>query len=189
MTIAYDRPRTKRASLRFAAPSSSVSPCSTRPSSTAWVPARTRRGRAGHQDVLPAIRELGIGFVPYSPLGRGFLTPAVKPGSEYPEGDMRRWDARWQEENYTANAEAVGQLTELAESKGITVTQLALAWLLAQAEDVVAIPRHAEPGAAAGERRCRRGDPRAHRPRARARDPAPRIVRQPVPDVGHASVG
>ena len=91
-------------------------------------------------DVLPVIRELGIGFVPYSPLGRGFLTSTVKPGSEYPEGDMRRFDERWQGENYTANVKAIEQLSELAKSKGITVTQLALAWLLAQGPDVVPIP-------------------------------------------------
>jgi aryl-alcohol dehydrogenase-like predicted oxidoreductase len=90
--------------------------------------------------VLPVIRELGIGFVAYSPLGRGFLTSTVKPGSEYPEGDMRRFDERWQGQNYEANVRAVGQLTELAESKGITVTQLALAWLLAQGQDIVPIP-------------------------------------------------
>ena len=90
--------------------------------------------------VLPTVRELGIGFVPYSPLGRGFLTSTVKPGNEYPEGDMRRFDARWQGENYDANVKAIGQLTELAKSKGITVTQLALAWLLAQGEDIVPIP-------------------------------------------------
>ena len=90
--------------------------------------------------VLPTIRELGIGFVPYSPLGRGFLTSTVKPGNEYPEGDMRRFDERWQGENYDANVKAIGQLRDLAESKGITVTQLALAWLLAQGEDIVPIP-------------------------------------------------
>ncbi len=90
--------------------------------------------------ILPVIRELGIGFVPYSPLGRGFLTSTVKPGSEYPEGDMRRFDERWQGENYEANVRAIGQLTELAKSRGITVTQLALAWLLAQGQDVVPIP-------------------------------------------------
>ncbi|HEX4205589.1 MAG TPA: aldo/keto reductase, partial [Ktedonobacteraceae bacterium] len=72
--------------------------------------------------VLPVVRELGIGFVPYSPLGRGFLTSTVKPASEYPEGDMRHnFDERWQGENYDANVKAVRQLTELAESKGITV--------------------------------------------------------------------
>ena len=90
--------------------------------------------------VLPVIRELGIGFVAYSPLGRGFLTSTVKPGSEYPEGDMRRFDERWQGQNYEANVRAIGQLTELAKSKGITVTQLALAWLLAQGQDIVPIP-------------------------------------------------
>jgi aryl-alcohol dehydrogenase-like predicted oxidoreductase len=91
-------------------------------------------------DVLPVIRELGIGFVPYSPLGRGFLTTTVKPGNEYPEGDMRTFDERWQGENYKANVQAIRQLTELAESKSITVTQLALAWLLAQGQDIVPIP-------------------------------------------------
>jgi aryl-alcohol dehydrogenase-like predicted oxidoreductase len=90
--------------------------------------------------VLPAVRELGIGFVPYSPLGRGFLTRSVKPANEYPEGDMRRRDLRWQGDNYTANVRAIEQLTELAVSKGITVTQLALAWLLAQGDDMVPIP-------------------------------------------------
>lgn len=91
-------------------------------------------------DILPVLRELGIGFVPYSPLGRGFLTGEVKPANEYDEGDMRRWDERWQGANYEANVRAIGQLTELATSKGISVTQLALAWLLAQGEDIVPIP-------------------------------------------------
>ena len=90
--------------------------------------------------VLPTIRELGIGFVAYSPLGRGFLTSTVKPGSEYPQDDMRRFDERWQGENYAANVKAVRQLTELATSKGITMTQLALAWLFAQGQDIVPIP-------------------------------------------------
>lgn len=90
--------------------------------------------------VLPVLRELGIGFVPYSPLGRGFLTSDVKPASEYPEDDMRSWDERWQGENYEANVRAVERLRELAEAKGITVTQLALAWLLAQGDDIVPIP-------------------------------------------------
>lgn len=96
--------------------------------------------RAVEAEILPVIRELGIGFVPYSPLGRGFLTSVVKPGREYAEDDMRRWDERWQGDNYTANVTAIGQLTELAESKGITVAQLALAWLLAQGDDIVPIP-------------------------------------------------
>jgi aryl-alcohol dehydrogenase-like predicted oxidoreductase len=90
--------------------------------------------------VLPTVRELGIGFVAYSPLGRGLLTNTVLPGSAYPEGDMRRFDERFQGENYDANLRAVERLRELAAAKGIKVTQLALAWLLAQGDDVVPIP-------------------------------------------------
>ena len=90
--------------------------------------------------VLPAVRELGIGFVAYSPLGRGFLTGAVKPADQYDETDMRRRDPRWQGENFGRNKEAIDRLTALAESKGITAPQLALAWLLAQGDDVVPIP-------------------------------------------------
>jgi len=91
-------------------------------------------------EILPLLRELGIGFVPYSPLGRGFLTGEIKPASEYPADDMRSWDDRWQGENFTHNKAAVEQLAKLAESKGITTTQLALAWLLAQGDDIVPIP-------------------------------------------------
>jgi aryl-alcohol dehydrogenase-like predicted oxidoreductase len=90
--------------------------------------------------LLPTTRELGIGFVAYSPLGRGFLTGAVKPSAEYEEGDMRRFDPRWQPGNFEKNLDAVRQLGQLAEDKGITVSQLALAWLLAQGEDIVPIP-------------------------------------------------
>ena len=96
--------------------------------------------RAVEDAVLPAVRELGIGFVPYSPLGRGFLTGDFKPAADYPADDMRSWDGRWQPGNYERNAGAVRQLTELAGRKGIKVTQLALAWLLAQADDIVPIP-------------------------------------------------
>lgn len=96
--------------------------------------------RAVEADVLPVVRELGIGFVPYSPLGRGFLTGAGKPAAEYPADDMRSWDDRWQPGNYERNVAAVRELTTLAEGKGITVTQLALAWLLAQGEGIVPIP-------------------------------------------------
>jgi aryl-alcohol dehydrogenase-like predicted oxidoreductase len=91
-------------------------------------------------EILPAIRELGIGFVPYSPLGRGFLTGTVKPGSEYDETDMRRSDPRWQGEDFERNVAALEQLRELAAAKGIEPTQLALAWLLAQGDDIVPIP-------------------------------------------------
>lgn len=96
--------------------------------------------RAVEADVLPVLRELGIGFVPYSPLGRGFLTGVVKPAAEYPADDMRSWDDRWQPGNFERNAAAVQALRELAEARGITVTQLALAWLLAQGDDIVPIP-------------------------------------------------
>lgn len=90
--------------------------------------------------LLPTTRELGIGFVPYSPLGRGFLTGVVKPAAEYEETDMRRVDPRWQPGNFEKNLDAVRQLEDLAKSKSATVSQLALAWLLAQGEDIVPIP-------------------------------------------------
>ncbi|MFI1354487.1 aldo/keto reductase [Streptomyces sp. NPDC020898] len=96
--------------------------------------------REVEEKTLPVLRELGIGLVPYSPLGRGFLTGVVKPASEYPADDMRSWDERWQGENYTYNLGATDQLKELAEAKDITSAQLALAWLLAQGDDVVPIP-------------------------------------------------
>ena len=91
--------------------------------------------------VLPTVRELGIGFVAYSPLGRGMLTGDLKPAAEYPEGDMRRdMDERWQPGNFERNAEAVRRLTELSCARGIAVSQLALAWLLAQDDHLVPIP-------------------------------------------------
>jgi aryl-alcohol dehydrogenase-like predicted oxidoreductase len=92
------------------------------------------------EQVLPTLKELGIGFVAYSPLGRGFLTGTAKPAGEYHETDMRRTDPRWQPGNYERNLDAVTQLQALATSKGATVSQLALAWLLARDEDNVPIP-------------------------------------------------
>jgi aryl-alcohol dehydrogenase-like predicted oxidoreductase len=96
--------------------------------------------RAVEPQVLPLLEELGIGFVAYSPLGRGFLTGEVKPGSEYPDDDMRSYDPRWQGEDFEKNTNAVSELKELAAEKGITVGQLALAWLLAQKDYIVPIP-------------------------------------------------
>lgn len=96
--------------------------------------------RAVEDAVLPVVRELGIGFVAYSPLGRGFLTESVRPAADYPADDMRSLDARWQPGNFEKNRDAVAQLVALANSIGISVTQLALAWLLAQGDDVVPIP-------------------------------------------------
>ena len=101
--------------------------------------------RAVEGPILPVLRELGIGFVPYSPLGRGFLTGDVKPASEYPADDMRSWDDRWQPGNFEKNVEAINELKRMAESKGATVTQLALAWLLAQGDDIVPIPGTRKP--------------------------------------------
>ncbi len=96
--------------------------------------------RGAEAEILPVLRELEIGFVPYSPLGRGFLTTDLRPASAYPADDMRSWDDRWQPGNFERNADAVRRLSELAEGRGITVAQLALAWLLAQGDDVVPIP-------------------------------------------------
>jgi aryl-alcohol dehydrogenase-like predicted oxidoreductase len=73
--------------------------------------------RAVEPEILATIRERNIGFVAYSPLGRGFLTSDVKPAADYPEDDMRRWDDRWQPGNYEKNAEAIEQLTALAGEK------------------------------------------------------------------------
>jgi aryl-alcohol dehydrogenase-like predicted oxidoreductase len=90
--------------------------------------------------VLPVLRDLVIGLVPYSPLGRGFLAGGLKPGPEHPEDDYRRSDPRWQGEEFERNAEAIRLLTRLAGERGITIAQLALAWLLAQGNDIVPIP-------------------------------------------------
>jgi aryl-alcohol dehydrogenase-like predicted oxidoreductase len=92
------------------------------------------------EKLFPTLDELGIGLVPYSPLGRGFLTGTAKPAAEYDRTDMRHTAARWQPGNFEKNLEATRQLTELASSKGATVAQLALAWLLAQGEHIVPIP-------------------------------------------------
>lgn len=92
------------------------------------------------ETLFPVLDELGIGFVAYSPLGRGFLTGTARPADEYEETDMRRSDPRWQPGNFERNLEATRRLGELAEAQGVTVAQLALAWLLAQREDIVPIP-------------------------------------------------
>lgn len=92
------------------------------------------------EELLPTLRELGIGFVPYSPLGRGFITGSAKPATELPEDDSRKNLPRWQPGNFEKNMAAVILLSELAVSKNATIAQLALAWLLAQGEDIVPIP-------------------------------------------------
>lgn len=92
------------------------------------------------EQMFPVLRELGIGFVAYSPLGRGFITGTAKPAGTYDATDMRNHDPRWQPGNFEKNLKAVQQLTELAATKNATVSQLALAWILAQGEDIVPIP-------------------------------------------------
>ena len=92
------------------------------------------------EGILPLLRELGIGIVPFSPLGRGFLTGSAKPAADYPEGDFRRGDPRFQGENFAANMRAAATVREVAAKKGATPGQVALAWLLHKGDDVVPIP-------------------------------------------------
>jgi aryl-alcohol dehydrogenase-like predicted oxidoreductase len=91
-------------------------------------------------EILSTCRELGIGVVPFSPLGRGFLTGAVKSVADLPEDDMRRGLPRFAEGNFERNMAIVDALRKLAEEKGVTAGQLALAWVQAQGEDIVPIP-------------------------------------------------
>lgn len=91
-------------------------------------------------DIIPLIRELGIGFVPYSPLGRGFLTGNARRAEELPDGDYRKNDPRYQGANFDANMKAADAVKAVASAHGATMAQVALAWLLAQGPDVVPIP-------------------------------------------------
>ncbi|HEY9524589.1 MAG TPA: aldo/keto reductase [Thermopolyspora sp.] len=92
------------------------------------------------EEILPALRELGIGLVAYSPLGRGFLTGAITDPSQFAEGDFRTGSPRFQGDNFDKNLALARKVGELARAKGITSAQLALAWVLAQGDDVVPIP-------------------------------------------------
>jgi len=96
--------------------------------------------REPEEEILPTVRELGIGFVAYSPLGRGFLSGAIKSLDDLEDGDFRRNNPRFQGENFEKNLELVDRVGEIAEEKGAQAGQLALAWVLAQGEDVVPIP-------------------------------------------------
>ncbi|HCP56966.1 MAG: aldo/keto reductase [Pseudomonadaceae bacterium] len=90
--------------------------------------------------VLAKCRELGVGFVPYSPLGRGFLTGALKSPEDFAEDDYRRFTPRFQGENFQRNLQLVAQIEKMAADKGVQPSQLALAWVLAQGDDIVPIP-------------------------------------------------
>jgi aryl-alcohol dehydrogenase-like predicted oxidoreductase len=94
--------------------------------------------RDPEREILPTLRELGIGFVAYSPLGRGFLSGKFKKPEDIPEGDFRRDNPRFQGENFKRNLELVARASELAREKNVTVSQLALAWVLSRG--VVPIP-------------------------------------------------
>ena len=96
--------------------------------------------RDPEDDILPTTRELGIGFVAYSPLGRGFLTGRFKSFDELPDDDYRRNSPRWQGQNFQKNLDLVRQVETLATTKGFTPSQVALAWLLHRGEDIVPIP-------------------------------------------------
>jgi aryl-alcohol dehydrogenase-like predicted oxidoreductase len=96
--------------------------------------------RDPEDEVLPVCRELGIGFVPYSPLGRGFLSGRFKSPEELDQNDFRRNGPRFTGENLQANLQLAAKVAEIAQEKGITPAQLALAWVLAQGEDLVPIP-------------------------------------------------
>ena len=91
-------------------------------------------------DVIPVLRELGIGLVPFSPLGRGFLTGEVKRAEDYPEGDFRRGDPRYQGENFDANVKAAQTVRDIAAIKHAKPGQIALAWVLHKGQDFVPIP-------------------------------------------------
>jgi len=90
--------------------------------------------------IIPLLRELGIGLVPFAPLGRGFLTGTAKRAEEYPAGDFRRGDPRYQGKNFDANMRAASVAREMGAKKGLTSGQIALAWLLHKGPDIVPIP-------------------------------------------------
>jgi aryl-alcohol dehydrogenase-like predicted oxidoreductase len=91
-------------------------------------------------EILPALRDLGIGLVPYSPLGRGFLTGSFKSTDDVQDGDFRKNNPRFQGENFAANAALVKTIEDIAATKHATAAQIALAWVLAQGDDIVPIP-------------------------------------------------
>ena len=141
-------------------------------------------------EVLPTVRELGIGFVAYSPLGRGFLCGRIRSADDLDERDFRRRGPRFQEDNLQRNLELVREVEEVAAEKGATPSQVALAWVLARGEDIVPIPgtkRRSYPGGerGGGRDRAEAGGRRAARPRVpgrrrRRRPLSGHVHRQPV---------
>jgi aryl-alcohol dehydrogenase-like predicted oxidoreductase len=96
--------------------------------------------REVEDDILPVCRELGIGFVPYSPLGRGFLTGDIRSRADLPADDWRHNDPRYSEENFGANLKIVDAIRVVADRHGVSLARIALAWLMAQGDDIVPIP-------------------------------------------------
>ena len=111
--------------------------------------------------ILPTTRELGIGFVAYSPLGRGMLTGQFQRLEDLPADDWRRSVPRWQEENFDRNVRLVSRLEEIARRHDISTAQLALAWVLHQGDDIVPDPRNTQARESRGQRRSRRRRPSA----------------------------
>jgi aryl-alcohol dehydrogenase-like predicted oxidoreductase len=112
--------------------------------------------RDPEDEILATVRELGIGFVAYSPLGRGFLTGQIKTIDDLAPDDYRRYSPRFQGDNFDKNLKLVERVTEIADEKGVTAGQLALAWVLSQGKDIVPIPgtkrrRYVEENGAASE--------------------------------------
>jgi aryl-alcohol dehydrogenase-like predicted oxidoreductase len=96
--------------------------------------------RDPEDDILPTVRELGIGFVAYSPIGRGFLSGRFKTIDDLEAGDYRRLSPRFQGENFERNLDLVQRIEEIANEKGVTTAQLAIAWVLSRGDDIVPIP-------------------------------------------------
>ena len=96
--------------------------------------------RDPEDEILPTVRELGIGFVPYSPLGRGFLSGKIKRIEDLAKDDYRRYSPRFQGENFAKNLAVVEQVNAIAQEKGVSASQLAIAWLLVKGDDIVPIP-------------------------------------------------
>jgi aryl-alcohol dehydrogenase-like predicted oxidoreductase len=112
--------------------------------------------RDPEDEILPTVRELGIGFVAYSPLGRGFLSGEIKSVEDLADDDFRRTNPRFQGENFQRNLDMVDRVREIAAEKDVTGAQLALAWLLHRGEDIVPIPgtkriKYLEQNVAAGD--------------------------------------